>query len=274
MNHTTMATHLIQPLQIEKPWGVRDLPHPFKNQTDGHVGEIWFTPEYAPLDPLMVKYLFTDEALSIQVHPDDSFAQATGYTRGKEECWFILSAAPDAVVGIGTIIPMSAEELRAAAIGGTLDQFIQWHPARPGMFFHIPAGTIHAIGAGITLVEIQQNVNITYRLFDFGRGRDLHLEEAISASKAAKGIPCRGQAIASDHHAIILNGKNFTVAHISSDDMEVLNAAPVDILVTPLDGEILIDGIRIQSGECAKARRDQDFQLSKGSRHLIAWPNA
>jgi mannose-6-phosphate isomerase len=167
---------------VEKPWGRTELPAPFGRSDGARIGEVWF--EDAEPQPLLLKYIFTSERLSIQVHPDDAQARAEGYPHGKEECWYVLDAEPGATIGIGTTRALTGAELRAAALDGSLEHLVDWKPVRAGDFFHIPTGTVHAIGAGITLAEIQQNVDLTYRLYDYGRPRELHLESGVAASRA------------------------------------------------------------------------------------------
>lgn len=105
--------------------------------------------------------------------------------RGKEEIWYILDCEPGATLGIGLTAPLSPDQFRRAAIDGSLEQWIDWKLARPGDCYFIPAGTVHAIGAGITLVEVQQNADITYRLYDYSRPRDLHLDDGVAVSRLA-----------------------------------------------------------------------------------------
>ena len=173
---------------VERVWGRRDIPAGFpKLGDDVPVGEIWF--EAAPEAPLLVKYLFTAERLSIQVHPDDAAAQARGFPRGKDEAWYILDAEPDARIGLGLTRRVSREALRAAALDGSIEQLLDWRPVRPGELLYSPAGTIHAIGGGISLIEIQQNLDLTYRLYDYGRPRELHLDDGIAVADPGPWTP-------------------------------------------------------------------------------------
>lgn len=169
---------------VEKVWGQRgiaDLPASAVD-TGEPIGEIWFADDAAP--GLLVKRLYTSEKLSIQVHPDDALARASGYPCGKEEAWYVLAAEPGATIGAGFARELSDAELRAAALDGSIEQLTVWHPVQPGDFFHVPAGTVHAIGAGLCVLEIQQNVDLTYRLYDYGRPRPLQLDESIAAAQA------------------------------------------------------------------------------------------
>src|SRR4029079_3608748 len=147
---------------VEKPWGRTRLPPPFANAAGKRIGEIWLGNEGSP--PLPSKNLFTTENLSIQVHPDDQQAKLRGFGRGKSECWLILDAEPEAVIGLGLRREVAEDELRAAALDGSIEKLIDWRPVKAGDFFYVSAGTIHAIGGGISLLEFQQNSGATFRL--------------------------------------------------------------------------------------------------------------
>lgn len=167
---------------VEKPWGRTDLPRRF-DPPAGRIGEIWFEDRADTALPLLAKYIFTSETLSIQVHPDDDQARLAGETRGKSECWYILDCEEGATIGIGLTQALTPGLFAAAIADGTIERLIDWKPVQPGDFFYIPAGTVHAIGGGIQLVEVQQNCDITYRLFDFGRPRALHVAQGSAVSR-------------------------------------------------------------------------------------------
>ena len=137
----------------------------------------------------MAKYLFTTERLSIQVHPDDATARQRGYPRGKDECWIVLDAGEDAELGIGTVRDVPLDELMAAARDGSIVDLMDWRRPKKGDFIYNPAGTIHALGPGLTVLEIQQAVDLTYRLYDYGRPRELHLEEAADVVRPTAPQP-------------------------------------------------------------------------------------
>jgi mannose-6-phosphate isomerase len=172
--------------RLGKVWGRRDLLPAFGivPEDEEPVGEIWFEDQEAGDLDLLVKYLFTSERLSIQVHPDNVAAQAAGQKRGKDEAWLILEAEPGATIGLGLREAVSPEALRAAALDGSIEALIDWRSVRAGEIIYSPAGTIHAIGPGLKLIEVQQNVDLTYRLYDYGRPRELHLEQAIAVADA------------------------------------------------------------------------------------------
>jgi mannose-6-phosphate isomerase len=172
---------------VRKPWGVADL-HPWSG-IDGSaeaIGELWFqrVDKDAPVPALLLKLLFTSEPLSIQVHPDDAFARSTGLPNGKTEAWYILAALPDARIAVGLKRHLTPQELRAAIEDGSIAGLTQWRPAVKGDIIFVPAGTIHAIGAGIVLAEIQQRSDATFRLYDYGRQRELHEDNAVAVSDA------------------------------------------------------------------------------------------
>lgn len=162
----------------EKPWGVRDL-EPWFRPSKVKIGEVWFSmPDQEPL-PILVKFIFTSDRLSLQVHPDDEYALAHEGTPGKTEMQYILRAEPGAVMAAGFIEPISRAKAREAALSGELERLVRWHPVTAGQVSFVPPGLVHALGAGITVCEIQQNNPITYRLYDYGRPRELHLDKAL-----------------------------------------------------------------------------------------------
>jgi mannose-6-phosphate isomerase len=172
---------------VHKPWGVSDLkPWSSIDGTDDAVGELWFdrVDTNAPTPALLLKLLFTSEPLSIQVHPDDTFARAMGLPNGKSEAWYIISAEPGAQIGVGLKHRVTPQELRASIRNGSIVDLVQWRPVAKGDVIFIPAGTIHAIGAGIVLAEIQQRSDTTFRLFDYGRARELHEDNGVAVAHA------------------------------------------------------------------------------------------
>jgi mannose-6-phosphate isomerase len=172
---------------LPKPWGVADL-RPWNNaRHDGEtIGEIWYersgSASVAPL--LLLKLLFTNEPLSIQVHPDDIYAQSIGLLHGKTEAWYVLSATSGAKVALGLKRPLTLQQLRDAADDGSISGLVVWQAVCAGDTIFVAAGTIHAIGAGLVIAEVQQRSDATFRLFDHGRGRELHIENAIAVADA------------------------------------------------------------------------------------------
>lgn len=172
---------------IPKPWGRTDL-RPWSVLTRGGaaIGEIRFDRPVATAarPSLLLKLIFTDAPLSIQVHPDDEAARAIGQPHGKSEAWYVLDATPQARIGLGLRRRVAAAELRAAVEAATIADLIDWRPVAAGDVFAVPGGTIHAIGAGLIVAEVQQNNDTTWRLFDHGRGRALDIEAGLAVADA------------------------------------------------------------------------------------------
>ncbi|MFB3828680.1 MAG: type I phosphomannose isomerase catalytic subunit [Bryobacteraceae bacterium] len=166
-----MKPFRLTPSLREKIWGRTDLA-PWHPGDGRKVGEIWFLAEQEL--PILVKLLYTSEKLSVQVHPDDADGE-----QGKTEMWYVLRAEPGAALGLGFRQPLTRERLREASLTGEIEHLLRWIPVKPGEAYFAPAHTVHAIGAGLVLCEIQQNADTTYRLYDYGRPRDLHLERAV-----------------------------------------------------------------------------------------------
>ena len=259
---------------VAKPWGRADLPPPFTGLSPDRIGEVWFEPPPA-LDQLLVKYIFTSEPLSVQVHPADDQTLAAGLGRqGKEECWLVIDAEPGARLGIGLREPVSPAQLRAAALDGSIEDLLEWHPVAAGDFFYIPANTVHAIGGGISLVEVQQNSDITYRLYDYGRPRELHLDAGLAV---AQGVPhpasCRRQ-VPGEGSAQLVDGPLFRLDRLAGQPAaEVLaryGEAPV--LAIPLRGTATIGDEAIAAGECGVAGSLADLAVPGDALVLIAQP--
>ena len=182
-----MAVELARASVKPKPWGILDL-RPWSNalHDDEVIGEIWYERSIkASVEPsLLVKLLFTKQPLSIQVHPDDTFAHGMGLRNGKTEAWYILSAAPDSKVAIGLQRRLTSQQLRTAIDDGSISDLIAWRAVKSDDVVFVPAGTIHAISAGLVIAEIQQRSDATFRMFDFGRDRELHIENAVAVADA------------------------------------------------------------------------------------------
>ena len=141
--------------------------------------------------PLLVKLIQANDTLSVQVHPDDEYARRVENTYGKTECWYILDAVPGATLVCGLNKEYTKEELEAALNGGTLADCLKYVPVSKGDFVFIPAGTVHAIQGGLRLLEIQEPSDITYRLYDWGRPREIHVAKALEVTKCSAPEPVR-----------------------------------------------------------------------------------
>jgi mannose-6-phosphate isomerase len=169
MSHPIRLT----PSLREKVWGRTHLL-PWFPDSEQPIGEAWYLTDRDL--PLLVKLLFTSEKLSVQVHPEDG----EDGPRGKTEMWHILDAEPGATIALGFREPITRERLRESTRTGEIEQLLNWIPVHAGETYFTPAHTVHAIGAGIVLCEIQQNSDVTYRLWDYGRPRELHIEQAVA----------------------------------------------------------------------------------------------
>ncbi|MBC7986933.1 MAG: class I mannose-6-phosphate isomerase [Sphingomonadaceae bacterium] len=237
--------------RVEKVWGRRDLGLGFGDVAEGGepVGEIWFEGPPGVAPELLVKYLFTSEKLSVQVHPDDAAARAAGYPRGKDEAWVVLAAEPDATIGIGMVEPMDRDELRARALDGSIETKLDWKPVRRDDIFYSAAGTVHAIGPGVTLVEVQQNVDLTYRLYDYGRKRELHLDEGVAVSNPVPWVAPTRMRDAGGGRLILVEGLKFVLERWRGEHAGALSPeAGRPIWLVPLAGEGTIDGVALEAG--------------------------
>jgi mannose-6-phosphate isomerase len=195
-------------------WGFEDLSPWFDFKTTGEpIGEVWLTGDQCVAEtgalagtslndivrahnntllgegyegetfPLLVKVLFPKEKLSVQVHPDDVMARHYGDPRGKTECWYALDAAPGAKVALGIKPGVEPEKVRAAIENSTLENLLEWLPVHKQDMIFVDAGTVHAIAPGVVLLETQQNSDLTYRMYDYGRPRELHVDLSMEAMR-------------------------------------------------------------------------------------------
>jgi mannose-6-phosphate isomerase len=204
MMTTSVAPFRLKPWFSERPWGRRGLqPWYSSTGTTELVGEAWLTGPQCVVEtgsfagrtlasvgselggefPLLVKLLFPAEKLSVQVHPDDAQAQALGETRGKTECWYVLEAEPGAAVALGLKDGVDVAQVKAAVTDGTMESLMEWVSVSVGDMLFVDAGTVHAIAPGVVLLETQQTSDVTYRLYDYGRPRELHLEKGLQVIK-------------------------------------------------------------------------------------------
>lgn len=238
---------------VEKPWGRRDIPSAFGDVGGRQIGELWFEAPGSEKLPTLVKWLFTSDRLSIQVHPDDMEARSRGLPSGKEECWYIVSAEPGSVIGLGTTRVLSADELREASLSGRIEELMDWKAVEAGDYFYVPAGTVHAIGAGITLVEVQQYADVTYRLYDYGRldhgrARELHLDDGVAVSAARPYTDMRSGQVTGSRQ--LVSGPHFDLWYVDDAQMLAAAASGRRRWLVPLRGTVAIDDETACVGEC------------------------
>ncbi|MGY8631349.1 class I mannose-6-phosphate isomerase [Bradyrhizobium sp. 14AA] len=261
-----------------KPWGMGDL-HPWSSidVAGDLVGELWFQRAHqpAPIPALLLKLLFTSEPSSIQVHPDDEYARSIGLPNGKTEAWYILAAAPGARVALGLRRRLTPQALRAAIRDGSIADLTQWRPVAKGDIVFVPAGTIHAIGAGIVLAEIQQRSDTTFRLFDHGRQRELHEESAVAIADAG---PVRTQSdpqrLTAGRTALITD-RHFIIERINlpASSNWSLNADR-ETWILAIEGGARIGSTDVSVGDAIFIERDRTVIEvgGEGMRGLMAYP--
>jgi len=242
---TSVAPFRLKPWFSERVWGKKDLRPWFADTgTAEPVGEAWLTGPQCVVEtgvlagrtldslatemggefPLLVKLLFPSEKLSVQVHPDDAQAKALGETRGKTECWYVLEATRGAAVALGVKDGVDASVLRAAIVDGTMESLLRQVPVSVGDMLFVDAGTVHAIGPGVVLLETQQTSDVTYRLYDYGRPRELHLEKGLQVMKpktAAGKVPPKKI----DGFTRLIEQRYFVVDRFESDSKRDLHVS-------------------------------------------------
>ena len=253
---------------VEKVWGRETLPEPFAAPQDARIGEIWFEPP-PEMAQLLVKYLFTSEKLSVQVHPSD--ASALAGEAGKEECWLVLAADPGASLAIGFNEAVTPERIEAAARDGSIEDLLTWHPVSPGDIYYLPAGTVHAIGPGLVLVEVQQNSDTTFRLYDYGRPRELHLERAMAV---ADGSPyaLEHRSTIAERGSTLVESKRFRLDRVEgAPDAAVRASYTEGLLALPLSGTLTLkpSGEVASPGECLYASSLDMIDFSQAGVSLL-----
>lgn len=256
--------------RVEKVWGRRDLAPWFPDVAEGGapVGEIWF--EAAGDPALLVKYLFTAERLSVQVHPNDAAARAAGLPRGKDEVWVILDAGADSTIALGPRHTVTADALRSAALDGSIEALLDWRPMAAGDAVYSPSGTVHAIGAGLTLIEVQQNSDTTYRLYDYGRPREIHLEAGIAVSDLEPFPPVPAPRAAVAGRRVLAEGPRLVVERWDAD------AAPAALAreawVTVVAGSAgFAGGGAGRAGECWRVDPGTAIAAGPGADLVVGW---
>lgn len=233
-----MSARAIEPKFVEKVWGSKHLEPWFPDQQQ-KTGEVWF-----PAGELLIKFLFTTEDLSVQVHPNDAYAREYEHSRGKTEMWHILRAEPGAKVALGFRSRVEREALPELARSGVIVDRLAWFACEPGDTFFVPAGTVHAIGRGLALCEIQQNSDVTYRLYDYGRPRELHLEKSLDVAKVGKHPGALRSRDAEDGRELLVKGQYF-----ETEKLTVAGAREVpEGYAVILEGDGTIDGEPFRQG--------------------------
>ena len=263
---------------VSKPWGAAELRPWSARRHDGDtIGELWFqrTDQKAPESALLLKLLFTTQPLSIQVHPDDSFAQSIGIAHGKAEAWYVLAAKPGAKVALGLKRQLTSRELRTSIDEGSIAGHVQWHDVEKDDVIYVPAGTIHALGAGLVVAEIQQRSDTTFRLFDFGRQRELHVDQAVAAAKAKPSEPQSPQRRLTDARTLLVVSPEFVFERIDlTPESNWELTAEQETWMIIIDGRARIGGKSASVGVVVFLDADSTCLEvgSAGLRGLLAYP--
>ena len=270
----TLSPFRLAPYFRTRPWGFHNLAPWFAYKTEGEpIGEVWLTGEMClaetgPLKgcslqdiarhhgsallgsnragqdfPLLVKILFPKEKLSVQVHPDDALAQHYGELRGKTECWYALEAEPGASVALGLRPGVSKEQVDKAIADHTLESLLEMLPVHKGDMIFVDAGTVHAVGPGLVLLETQQTSDLTYRIYDYGSARELHLDKAMAAMRLKTRSGRVAPKTAGDQTLLIAE-QYFTLEKCSLDPgkpQEMPEPGRVEMHFV-LDGQLRIEG--------------------------------
>jgi mannose-6-phosphate isomerase len=265
-----VRVHRLESTALEKVWGTPDT-EPWYPHGAGKVGEVWFS---APEEPrLLVKFLFTSEKLSVQVHPGDSVG-AGKTIPGKTEMWHVLRAGPGAQVALGFERPLDRDAARAAALSGEIEGLLRWYAARPGDTFFVPAGTVHAIGAGLALCEIQQYSDVTYRLYDYGRPRELHLDAALAVADLGRHPGAIAPMKLGPRRLLLVECPYFRTESITLTGESAYSGAPGPVLLICLEGDGELGGETFAPGQVwvVPARADTfSIRPHNGARWLRVW---
>jgi mannose-6-phosphate isomerase len=206
---------LMLPRFDPRPWGTHDLSPIYPNHKfEEKIGEAWLTGDdckaaNGPLAgrtlaqlseqyrrelvgdaardaarfPLLLKFLFPHEKLSVQVHPDDEQALRLGQPWGKTECWYVADARPGSQIALGLKSGVTARQLEEAIHQKRAEELLNWINVYTGDMIYVAGGTVHTLGPGSVIVETQQQSDTTYRLYDYGRPRELHLKDGMAVVK-------------------------------------------------------------------------------------------
>lgn len=216
--------------------------------------------------PILVKLIDVKRNLSIQVHPNDAYAKEHEHQNGKSEMWYVLDAQPGAELIWGFEHPMTRELLLNAVKTGNLSKHLQKVPVSKGDVFFIPAGTVHAIGAGVLVAEIQESSNVTYRVYDYdrvdknGKKRELHIKKAIDvldmrAGTSVRQAPRVMRYFPGNYRELLCRCKYFEVERIGVTKQSHFSVDDMSFQVL-----LCIEG----AGCLTTARMDQPMHLSKG----------
>ncbi|UXN72311.1 class I mannose-6-phosphate isomerase [Devosia sp. A8/3-2] len=258
---------------VRKPQGSRHLlPRSSVIVCGEPVGELWYEPvdENPKAPALLLKLLFTEQRLSVQVHPDDAFAHSIGLPNGKTEARYVLSARRGGQVAIGLKRALTPAELRAAISDGSVAKLIRWRDVTAGDVIYVPAGTIHAIGLGLVIAEIQQRSDATFRMFDYGRDRELHLDNAVAVADASPPGPQAPATKLSEARTILTANEFFVLERLTLPPASSHRLSTSgESWIMAISGRLALGGVDLDVGEVALMSADS-AELTSGPAAAIA----
>ncbi|WP_152569521.1 class I mannose-6-phosphate isomerase [Sphingomonas ginsengisoli (ex An et al. 2013)] len=255
----------------EKPWGQVDVPWQHRGANGVRIGEVAFRHPAGAELPVLIKYLYTSERLSIQVHPDNAQARAVGHPCGKDEMWIVLAAEPGATIGLGLKQSCEPAQFASAVRDGSVVDLLDWKPVARGDVIYNRAGTIHAAGAGLVLLEVQQSADLTYRLFDYGRPRELHLDEGLRVAYFGRHDSARDGSVADRRSRILADGPYFGAAWcVGAFPVGLPTTAAWQVVV--VSGSVRHQGLTYQIGQALCAASLEGLDLPGDAELLLAWP--
>ncbi|MEA3063962.1 MAG: mannose-6-phosphate isomerase [Sphingomonadales bacterium] len=264
-----MAVRQLRARPVAKIWGRNVLPPPFERFADGtSIGELRFEDPGPAAPPLSVKFLFTGQKMSVQVHP-----RGEEMGRGGDEAWIVVSAAPGAAVAIGTREPLDRHRLREGASDGSIEALLDWRPALAGTAFYSPAGTVHSLGGDLVVLEIREDPAVTYRLYDFGRPRALHLEQALAAVLPGNGSAVPAPRSLDGLRELLVAGDRFVVERWTGPGSCGLAAeAGSRCWIIALAGGAQADDVVLDAGTAWVLEGSSRLRLQEGSLLIVARP--
>jgi mannose-6-phosphate isomerase len=264
---------LMMPEFHERVWGTRDLA-PIYSRIVGKepIGEVWLTGDECkvangPLSgvtlnelckrygrdlvggmapqsdrfPLLTKFLFPKEKLSVQVHPDDEGAQAMGLPNGKTECWYIARSIAGATVGLGLKPGTTREQFTRAIEEKRAEDLMNWIDVKTGDMIYVDAGTVHAIAPGSILIETQQNSDTTFRLYDYGRPRELHIEHGMKAMRETTGAGKVIRESVNGHDVLVASTCFVVERYVAKQEIQFDGSSDSAQVIVAVDGSGIIE---------------------------------
>jgi mannose-6-phosphate isomerase len=273
------------PIFRERVWGKTSLaplfpdhPRPSNRPDNASIGEVWFSfrdnptflgkqlgevlaenpeflgtgadPAHPGICPILVKLLFTSERLSVQVHPGDQYARTHHASPGKTEAWYVLDAQPPGEIAAGFREQLTPQRFKDSIASGEIENLLDWRRVAAGDLIFVPAGTVHAIGAGLTICEIQQNSDITYRLYDYGRQRELHVEHGMNVAHLRPHDDAAAPIPLADGRDELAKSDYFRIERLKpKKSIQIQDGQPHYSILTCLKGEGTVDGQPAQAGK-------------------------